>query len=85
MDGFLSWLGQTLYSAVSFVFGLLDICPFGDIIATVQGNLAASKGFAWLNWLVPVGGILGLLATWLVCLGVYYGIQILLRWVRAIR
>lgn len=85
MDGFLDWFGETLYSAVEFVFGLLDICPFPDILSTVQGSLAASQGFSWLNWFVPVGPLLGLMTAWLTAIGIYYGVSIILRWVRAIR
>lgn len=83
MDDFFSWLSETVTDALGYVFDLLDICPFPDIIDSLASN--ASSGFAWLNWIFPVGGCLGILSAWLTCLALYYAISVLLRWLRAIR
>lgn len=82
MDEILGWLGEQLYNALEFVRGLLDICPFPDIIASVSGTL--SQGLGWLNWFVPVGGLVSMLLVWLGCFAAYYAVSILLRWIKAI-
>lgn len=84
MDAIITWFGETLYNGIKGIHDMLDICPFPDIIGSVQGAIGATQGLAWLNWFVPVGGLLGLMAVWLVSLGLYYGISILLRWLKVV-
>lgn len=82
MDDVLGWLGAQLFNALSFVHDLLDICPFPDIIASLAGTV--SDGLGWLNWFVPVGGLVSMLLIWLGCFAAYYAVSILLRWIKAI-
>lgn len=38
----------------------------------------------WLNWVVPVQGILTVLAAWLVSLAAFYLYSVLLRWLKVL-
>lgn len=53
---------------VDFLTSFLPESPFANLGATLEG---AATGIGWLNWLVPVSSMLGLLSAWLVGLAAY--------------
>lgn len=63
-------LGEVLIKA-------LPISPFAEFYAT----WVAPEWLGWLNWILPVEGILKLMAAWLVAIGVYYAYSVVARWV----
>lgn len=81
----LGFIVDAVVSAFEWLHDTLDFCPFPDIISGLGADGGMSLGFAWLNWFIPVGGILGMLTGWLAALALYYGISIILRWIKAIQ
>lgn len=59
---------------------LLPTSPFSEFEATIT----SSQGLAWLNWFFPVSECLSVMAAWLVAIGLYYAISVILRWVKVI-
>ncbi|WP_102374665.1 hypothetical protein [Raoultibacter massiliensis] len=80
----IGWLGQMIYDALQWVHTNVDVCPFPDIVAAIGGTVAATDGLAWLNWFIPIGQILGVLALWLAGLAAYYGAGLVTKIVRVI-
>lgn len=63
------------------VFSLLPDSPFQKYIIN---NVVISKYVGYINYFVPVANILIILEAWCLAIGVYYIVQIVLRWVKAI-
>lgn len=71
----LSFLADLLKGIVGFLVQFLPDSPlraFGDVLE------GASLGLHWLNWLVPVGAMLGLFTAWLVALLAWFGARLVL-------
>ena len=72
-------------AVVSFAVSVIELfpaSPFG-----VLDEMSNSEVYEWLrmvNWFVPIGTFVGILESWLVCVGVYYVYQIVLRWIKVI-
>ncbi len=72
-------INQGLMAILSFLpdspFVILDsMDPTGEI----------AKWLGYANWFVPIYSFIGILEGWLVCVGVYYVYQVVLRWLNAI-
>ena len=73
-------------SVVTLFKNILSIFPDSP----VQSALAALDGsdfstwLGWLNWFVPVGTILAVMEVWCMGILIYYAVQIILRWIKAI-
>jgi len=72
---------QKLLDLVDYALSLLPQSPFKDIIWEINN----SDGIAYLNWFIPVGRILEIMALWLAAILTYYLGTIILRWVKAIQ
>lgn len=73
---------QDIFTAfANKVVQVLPLSPFLDI--EEQFNLN-SEWVGWLNWFVPFGGLVRLLAAWLVAYGLYLLYRIILRWIKAV-
>lgn len=72
---------QKLLDLVDYALSLLPQSPFKDIIWDINN----SDGIAYLNWFIPVGRILEIMALWLAAILTYYLGTIILRWVKAIQ
>lgn len=57
----------------------LPTSPFRQFIHGVE-----KYDFGWLNWLCPVERIIEVLVAWCITIGVFYGYQIVLRWLKVI-
>lgn len=69
----IAWVGSAILS-------LLPPSPFADIdFGTID-----ALGLRWLNWFVPVGTLLQILAAWLAAAAVYIVVQMVLRFFRVI-
>lgn len=76
-------MGEILTGGLMAILSLLPDSPFeilDDLTAT--GQIAEWLGM--VNWFVPVYSFVGILEGWLVCVGIYYVYQIVLRWFNAI-
>lgn len=76
---FINLIIKALGSVLSFVLGILPNSPFQSI-----SNSPISEFLGTLNFFVPVSEILSIGQAWLVCVGLFYLYQIVLRWVKAI-
>ena len=85
--GWGSWFGEIwntivdgLKVAGAAVIALLPDSPF-DILS----NTAVGQYMGWLNWLVPIEQIVGILEAWCSAILVYYIYVTILRWIKAIQ
>lgn len=70
---------------VSFAVSVINLFPASPF--TILDELSNSIVYEWLqylNWFIPVNTFVGILEAWLVCVGIYYGFQIVLRWIKVI-
>ena len=74
VNGFLKSVGVVMAAVLS----LLPQSPFNYTANFDTGMMG------WLNWLMPVGGILTHLAAYLLAVTAYYVIKIPLRWIKAV-
>lgn len=65
----LSFLIGLLHGILDILNALLPTSPFASLASSLQG---AEMGLGWLNWLVPVGGMLALFGAWLVAILAWY-------------
>lgn len=70
-------------TAKDFLLSVLPLSPFKSFIEGIQLAIGA-KYLGWLNWFVPVGQILGVLAAWLSAIALFYMYSIIMRWVKVI-
>ena len=76
-------MGDLIAGGLMAVLALLPDSPFkilDDLTAT--GQIAEWVGM--LNWFIPFYSFVGILEGWLLCIGIYYVYQIVLRWLNAI-
>ena len=78
MDGFTSAVYDFIESALS----ILPDSPFKFLENFANSEMG--QWFKWLNWFVPVNVFVSILEAWLACVIVYYVVQIVLRWAKAI-
>lgn len=75
-------IGQWVYDLAEKALGLLPDSPFAFLAD--MGNNPVKEWLGYLNWFVPIGTIVSIMLTWCSAILVYYVVQIMLRWARAI-
>lgn len=65
---------------VDYIVSVLPVSPFRGVADAIIGM----PYLGWLNWVVPVGDMLRVMAVWLAAISVYYLYSVLMRWVRVI-
>ena len=78
MDGF----NQAVYSFIKGALSLLPDSPFQYLQS--YGNSPVGQWLGYLNWFIPINTFLAITLAWLSGILVYYVIQIILRWAKAI-
>lgn len=73
LETIFGWLRDILSS-------VLPLSPFQQFIDQFRDI----PYLGWLNWVVPVEGILKVLAAWLVSLAAFYLYSVLLRWLKVL-
>ena len=68
-------------SVLAIVFSMLPDSPFQKYV--IENELIKSY-VGYINYFVPVASILIVLESWCVAIGIYYIVQIVLRWLKAI-
>lgn len=76
---FVNLLISMLGKVLSLLFLLLPNSPF-DLIDFSFIN----EYMGYLNYIVPVSDIIKISVSWVGCIGVYYIIQIALRWAKVV-
>ena len=62
---------------------VIDLLPKSPIVY-LTSNPTVSKYLGYINWIIPIYSMLTLLEGWLTAIVVYYVVQIVLRWIKAI-
>lgn len=47
-------------------------------------NPTIQKYLGWVNWFIPIQSIVAVYEGWLVCIVIYYVVQVILRWAKVI-
>ena len=80
---FLSGLSSSL---IQFLIGVINLLPESPFI-TALADFQASNFMDLLhffNWFIPIGIFVRITGVWLSGIAVYYGYQIVLRWLKVI-
>lgn len=78
MDG----LNQAVYNVIEAALSILPDSPFQ--VLKLYSSSSVGQWMGYLNWFIPIGTFLVILEAWLSAIAVYYVIQIILRWAKAI-
>jgi hypothetical protein len=78
MDG----LTQGVYNVIEGALSILPDSPFQFLYS--YSNSVIGEWLGWLNWFIPVNSFVSILAAWCSAILVWYVIQIILRWAKAI-
>lgn len=65
-------------------FGILLISWLPDSPLKFEGTMLDSEIMGYINYFAPVGTCIKIGGSWLLCIAIWYIIQIGLRWVKAI-
>lgn len=65
---------------MSFIFSFLPPSPFKGIF----DGMADNEVIQYVNWFIPVGDFLSMMAVWLGAIVVFYTYQVVLRWIKAV-
>lgn len=72
------WARNFVVTVINAIVSFLPDTPFKEIetsaISGYMGNI---------NWVIPVGTIIGITAVWVSAILMYYGYSVILRWVKA--
>jgi len=70
---------------ITFAIGVLCLLPVSPF--TILDELSNSEFYEWLqmlNWFIPINTFVSIFEVWLVGVGLYYGYQIVFRWIKVI-
>lgn len=73
-------IADMINSILSVVFSFLPPSPFRGMFTAMADN----EFIQYLNWFVPVGDFLIMMAVWLGAIIVFYAYQVILRWLKAV-
>lgn len=73
-------IADVINSVLSVVFSFLPPSPFKDMFTAMADN----EVIQYLNWFIPVGDFLVMMAVWLGAIIVFYAYQVILRWLKAV-
>lgn len=77
---FLQGLGETVSSLWEKIVDLMPTCPI-KFIHTIP---EVEKYLGMLNWFIPIDSMISIGIVWVSAISVYYGVQLILRWIKAI-
>lgn len=72
-------LMSALAFALSAAINLLPDTPFGSL-----NNSVLTDYLGFINWVIPVSLMVNILVLWCGAIGLYYVVQIAMRWSKAI-
>ena len=56
----------------------------GSPVQWLAANPTIQKYLGWVNWFIPIQSIVAVYEGWLVCIVIYYVVQVILRWLKII-
>ena len=78
----LDTLSNAIFTSVEAILSIFPDSPF--VILQEMSNSAYSEWLGYLNWFIPINTFVGILELWLAAIAIYYVLQIVLRWIKAI-
>ena len=75
-------LTNAVYGAIEGALKLLPTSPFAFL--QNYSNSSIGQWLRWLNWFIPISSFVSILEAWCAAILIYYVIQIILRWAKAI-
>lgn len=75
-------LSNAIFTSLEAVLSLFPDSPF--VILQEMTNTDFYQWLCYLNWFVPVNTFVAVLEVWLSGIAIYYVLQIVLRWLKAI-
>jgi len=76
LNSFISGTGDVLAGVIAF----LPHSPF-----TAYMNLSLNNTIlGYINWFIPIGTFIAILEAWIAAIAIWYIIQIILRWLKAV-
>ncbi len=66
-----------------FVEALIDFLPTSPIVF-LQTIPEVEKYLGMLNWFIPIYTMIGMVEGWLIAIGLYYIVQVILRWIKVV-
>lgn len=76
-------MGDLLSGGLMAILSFLPDSPF-KILDSLDPTGQIAEWLGFVNWFVPIYSFVGILEGWLVCVGLYYVYQVVLRWLNAI-
>lgn len=64
---------------LGWMLGLLPQSPFRSFIETTLGGEEVQRAIGYLNWFIPIRGIVALFGLWLAAAATYFLIRIVSR------
>ena len=62
----------------------LPVSPFQQFLGDLSGWDTIRTYAGYINYVFPVGWLVDLLTFWIAAIGVFYGVQAILRWANII-
>lgn len=75
-----SGISNTASKIMTNAVGLLPRSPFRSFIDEIDKH----DWLGYINWLIPIDKFIVIGEAWLVAVGLFYLVSVLLRWVKAI-
>lgn len=80
-NGIWNWIVDVVNDIISAVMFILPDSPFANIEIPEE----VTQILGYVNYFVPIGAMLAIAAAWLSAIGIYYLVQTILRWAKAIK
>lgn len=68
-------------TVIDWILSLLPLTPFNDVMI---GGIDGVELLGYLDWVIPIEYITNTVAIWTTSILLFYGIRILLRWVKGV-
>lgn len=80
------WWGDLKQGMIDVAAELIQKLPESPIVTALgeAGSNPIQQWMPYVNWFVPFGTIIRILGVWASAVGIYYLVQIVLRWVKVI-
>ena len=75
---FLEWLSDVFQNIANNILNILPTSP----IVYLQSDSTVNKYLGYVNFFIPVYLWISILETWLIAIGIYYVIRVILRWLK---
>lgn len=70
---------------IEFAISVLELLPRSPfVVLDSMSNWQFYDLLQMLNWFIPISSFIGIFEGWLLCVGLYYGYQIIFRWIKMI-